>query len=249
MGFAAAPLQLYSGAYPLGLINSSGQPWAINVYQMPVEQAGGGFLATWPALLATLTPQYLSPTGTPVDPATGQPSGLANGPTAFANDLGVEGYPLYLLGGVAMLDDAAAPGAAASLELDEGQCRERRRPRPLRRAQMGHRAAHRHQPIAAAAHRHPARLNHTPTPRAPVPNAPADPHPGYGPLAVAAWWAATPPARRAAPQVVCGIAMRGGIAIGRPARYGRSELPGRRRPGRHAGGEDGSPVSRGRAVW
>ena len=112
MGFAAAPLQLYSGAYPLGLINSSGQPWAINVYQMPVERAGGGFLASWPALLATLTPQYLSPTGTPVDPATGQPSGLANGPTAFANDLGVESYPLYLLGGVAMLDDAGAPGAA-----------------------------------------------------------------------------------------------------------------------------------------
>jgi hypothetical protein len=112
LGFAARPLQLYSGAYPLGLLNSSGQPWAINVYQMPVEQAGGGFLATWPALFAALTPQYLSPTGTPVDPATGQPSGLANGPTAFADDLGVESYPLYLLGGVAMLDDAAAPGAA-----------------------------------------------------------------------------------------------------------------------------------------
>ncbi|MGA8379650.1 MAG: hypothetical protein WB710_00805, partial [Stellaceae bacterium] len=112
LGFAAKPLQVYSGAYPIGMIDNSGTPWAINIYQIPVEKLGGGFLATWPALLATLTPQYLSPTGTPVDPATGQPSGLANGPTAFANDLGVESYPLYLLGGVAMLDDAAAPGAA-----------------------------------------------------------------------------------------------------------------------------------------
>ncbi len=40
------------------------------------------------------------------------PSLPAGGPSAFAADLGVEGYPLYLLGGMAMLDDAGAPGAA-----------------------------------------------------------------------------------------------------------------------------------------
>jgi hypothetical protein len=112
LGFAAKPLQLYSGVYPIGLVNSSGQPWAINTYQMPVEQAQGGFLAGWPQVFATLTAPYLSPTGVLIDPANSQPSGRANGPAAFAADLGVEGYPLYLLGGMAMLDDAAAPGAA-----------------------------------------------------------------------------------------------------------------------------------------
>ena len=112
LGFAAGPLQVYSGAYPVGLVNNSGQPWMVNVYQMPVEQATGGFLANWPAVIGTLTPQYLSPTGVLVNPTTGTPTGRANGPSAFAADLGVEGYPLYLLGGMAMLDDAGAPGAA-----------------------------------------------------------------------------------------------------------------------------------------
>jgi hypothetical protein len=112
LGFAAKPLQTYTGAYPISLINTSGQPWGIDIYQMPVEQSAGGFLNGWPAVFATLTPQYLSPTGVLVDPATGQPSGRPNGLAAFAGDLGIEGYPLYLLGGMAMLDDAGAPGAA-----------------------------------------------------------------------------------------------------------------------------------------
>ena len=115
LGFAAKPLQLYSGVYPISLVNSSGHPWGINIYQMPVEQAQGGFLATWPAVFATMTAQYFSPTGVLIAPVTGKPSGRANGPAAFAADLGVEGYPLYLLGGMAMLDDAAAPGAAQAL--------------------------------------------------------------------------------------------------------------------------------------
>ncbi len=112
LGFAAKPLQVYSGAYPIGLVNNSGQPWMVNTYQMPVEQAAGGFLNGWPAVIATLTPQYLSPTGVLVNPTTGVATGRANGPSAFAADLGAEGYPLYLLGGMAMLDDAGAPGAA-----------------------------------------------------------------------------------------------------------------------------------------
>ena len=112
LGFAARPLQEYTGAWATSLIDSSGQPWAINVYEMPVEQAAGGFFPSWAATFAAFTPQYLSPTGVPIDPTTNAPSGTQNGPTAFANDLGVEGYPLYQLGGMAMLDDAGAPGAA-----------------------------------------------------------------------------------------------------------------------------------------
>ena len=114
MGFAATPsASSIAGPIRSGLIDNSGHAAGRSTStRCRSSRLGGGFLATWPALLATLTPQYLSPTGTPVDPATGQPSGFANGPTAFANDLGVESYPLYLLGGVAMLDDAAAPGAA-----------------------------------------------------------------------------------------------------------------------------------------
>ncbi|MBF6560550.1 MAG: DUF3383 family protein [Candidatus Binataceae bacterium] len=46
--------------------------------------------------------------------ATFWPSGLNNVYKGFLNNLSVEGYPLYLLGGVAMLDDAGAPGAAAA---------------------------------------------------------------------------------------------------------------------------------------
>jgi hypothetical protein len=39
------------------------------------------------------------------------PSLPVGAPSAFAADLGVEGYPFYLLGGMATLDDAGAPGA------------------------------------------------------------------------------------------------------------------------------------------
>ncbi len=112
LGFAARPLQEYTGAWATSLIDSSGQPWAINVYEMPAEQAAGGFFPTWSAVFAAFTSQYLSPTGVPIDPTTNVASGTQNGPTAFANDLGVEGYPLYQLGGMAMLDDAGATGAA-----------------------------------------------------------------------------------------------------------------------------------------
>ena len=111
LGFAARPIQLYTGVYPITAITST-EPWIINAYNIPAEKVGSTWYSGWPDVFSDLTPQYLSPTGVLIDAATGADSGYANLQTAFAGDLNTEGYPLYQLAGTAMLDDAGAPGAA-----------------------------------------------------------------------------------------------------------------------------------------
>ena len=60
LGFAAGPLLAYTGPWLVGMINMSGFPMLVANYQLPVEKNGGGFLATWQDVLATLTSNYLT---------------------------------------------------------------------------------------------------------------------------------------------------------------------------------------------
>ena len=60
LGFAAEPLSLWSGQYPIGMINNSGLPILVTQYEMPVEQKGGGFFPTWPAVIKALTPGWVN---------------------------------------------------------------------------------------------------------------------------------------------------------------------------------------------
>ena len=98
LGFADGPLLTWSAAYLTGMIDNSGVPELINVYQMPVERAGGGFLATWPAVLASLTPTYRS----------------TKLPANFANDLGADGYLAYAVAAGAMAADEPSGAEAWS---------------------------------------------------------------------------------------------------------------------------------------
>ena len=101
LGFAAQPLNLWSSNYLLGMINNSGYPDLVAFYQTPVEQKGGGFFATWPAMEAAIVPSYLN--GNESD------GGL---PAYFAANLFNQGREVWATPGLAMLVDEGAAGAA-----------------------------------------------------------------------------------------------------------------------------------------
>jgi hypothetical protein len=111
LGFAAGPLALWSGQYPIGMINSSGLPILVSQYEMPVEKAGGGFLANWPAVIGTMTATWLANTP-PFASQCGYPAGGL--PEYFAVDDDADGRQVWLTPGLAMLVDQGAPGAATA---------------------------------------------------------------------------------------------------------------------------------------
>jgi hypothetical protein len=108
LGFAAGPLAIWSGQYPISMINSSGLPILVSQYEMPVEQKGGGFFPTWAAAIQALTPGWVNGTCTS---SCVPPGGL---PTYFKNGLAADGRQTWLTPGLAMLVDQNAPGAAAA---------------------------------------------------------------------------------------------------------------------------------------
>ena len=122
LGFAASPLRAHSGAYPVGLINDSGTPQLIGMYQIPVEANAeaigatgmtvppGGFFATWPALIAAINPPFLTGVGWDSRGNGGQGDLL----TYFTANLSDDGRPMWLAGGIAMMVDAGDSGAAAA---------------------------------------------------------------------------------------------------------------------------------------
>jgi hypothetical protein len=113
LGFAVGPLLTYSSPYPVGMINSSGYPELIAMYQTPAElnyvaAPPGGYYATWPALVAAIPAPFL--TGAGWNPAgNGADGDLAQ---YFAANLTDDGRPIWLAGGLAMAADAEAAGAA-----------------------------------------------------------------------------------------------------------------------------------------
>jgi hypothetical protein len=118
LGFAADPLRAHIGAYLSGMINQSGYPKLIGMYQMPTEMncvngssctaPPGGFYATWPALVAAIARPFL--TGTGWNPAGNGRAGDL--PRYFAANLNDDGRPIYAMGGLAMMVDHGDPGAA-----------------------------------------------------------------------------------------------------------------------------------------
>ncbi len=95
LGFAAEPIQARAAPWLIGMINNSGYPCLIEQYENATEAySPGGFFPNWAAMTATFEPYYLS---------TGCPS-------AFADDLGSEGYPLYALSGLSY--ETGEPGGA-----------------------------------------------------------------------------------------------------------------------------------------
>ena len=107
LGFAAEPLSLWSGQYPIGMINVSGLPILTAQYEMPVEQKGGGFFPTWPAVINALTPGW-------VNGPCASCSTVGGLPAAFLSGLAADGRQTWLTPGLAMLVDQDAPGAVAA---------------------------------------------------------------------------------------------------------------------------------------
>jgi hypothetical protein len=105
LGFAAAPLSLWTGQYLTGLIDNSGLPTSIVIYEMPAERHGGGYFADWPSLFATLTPAFL--TGAGWNPALGQD--LPQTFQAYVTQ--TQAYAAYAIAAMAPLVDEGAPGA------------------------------------------------------------------------------------------------------------------------------------------
>ena len=101
LGFAATPLNKWTGDYLLGMINNSGIPQLVAQYQIPVEKTGGGFFPTWAATIAALQPAFLN--GNESD------GGL---PAYFAANLFNQGREVWATPGLAMLVDEGAAGAA-----------------------------------------------------------------------------------------------------------------------------------------
>ena len=63
VGFAAEPLVAHTAAWFTGLVNNSGYPTLVAQYEMPVEKSGGGFFATWAAMIAALKPAWVTGNG------------------------------------------------------------------------------------------------------------------------------------------------------------------------------------------
>ncbi|MGH7063696.1 MAG: hypothetical protein ACREET_06435, partial [Stellaceae bacterium] len=63
IGFAAEPMLAHTAVWLTGLVNNSGYPELVAQYREPVEARGGGFFATWAALIAALEPSWLTGAG------------------------------------------------------------------------------------------------------------------------------------------------------------------------------------------
>ena len=122
LGFAANALRLNHGQFVTGMINNSGVPTMVSVYELPIaascantsppySAASPGCTAPpahyfdWPGVVGALTPAFL--TGAGWNPANG-----ADLPQYFANNLIDDGRPIWEQAGLAMMVDHGDPGAA-----------------------------------------------------------------------------------------------------------------------------------------
>ncbi len=120
LGFAVNPLRVNTvSKFFTGIINSSGHPKLIGMYEIPSEtnctnSSGGctappgGFYTSWSAAVAAIPQPFL--TGKGWNPAGNDGDGAL--PAYFAGGLNHDGRPIYLMGGLAMMVDNGDPGAA-----------------------------------------------------------------------------------------------------------------------------------------
>jgi hypothetical protein len=100
IGFAAGPLLTHTARWFTGMIDNSGYPELVAMYQMPVEKKGGGFFPDWPSLVAALEPAWL----------TGKGYGGVSLPAFFARHLNADGYAGWAVAAAAQI--AGEPGGA-----------------------------------------------------------------------------------------------------------------------------------------
>jgi hypothetical protein len=105
LGFDTDQLSQWTGQYLIGMIDSA-YPQAISMYEIPVEQLGGGFYPTYTALYASLEPAYLT--------GIGWNAALGNTLSQYfaIYNMQPQGYVAYAEAGLAPLVDEGAPGAA-----------------------------------------------------------------------------------------------------------------------------------------
>lgn len=114
LGFAAKPFQEYSGEWLTDLINNSGVPTIISVYESPAEIKGGGFPATDAAWLALFTNSANSGTNQFTTCSGTMPSGQLCLADYFTSNLQPQGREAYAMAALAPLVDAGAPGASTA---------------------------------------------------------------------------------------------------------------------------------------
>jgi len=95
LGFTAEPLRAMLLQFPIGLINTSGLPQLIGMYEMPTASPSAYF-TTAREIAASLTPSFAK-------------SGLA---AYFASNLTADGRPIWLMAGLAGAAWRGDPGAA-----------------------------------------------------------------------------------------------------------------------------------------
>ncbi|MGH7060423.1 MAG: hypothetical protein ACREFH_08565, partial [Stellaceae bacterium] len=105
VGFAAEPLLAHTAAWLTGLVNNSGYPELLAAYRMPVEKRGGGFFASWRALVAALQPGWL--TGQGWTPRTSTATSLDQ---YFARNLNADGRQAWAIAAAGFL--TGEPGGA-----------------------------------------------------------------------------------------------------------------------------------------
>ncbi|HXC76784.1 MAG TPA: hypothetical protein VNU19_07020, partial [Candidatus Acidoferrum sp.] len=100
LGFQIEPVTTHSGAWLIGLINTSGFPWEIQEEWVPDEPAmppTAGQLASWPAIAALFQPGFLAAGGTQqanFNGSLGNPESYAAYASAAASELtGLTGGP------------------------------------------------------------------------------------------------------------------------------------------------------------
>ncbi|HEY3910881.1 MAG TPA: hypothetical protein VGM07_13450, partial [Stellaceae bacterium] len=113
LGFASDALRAKAGAFLSGVIDNSGYPKLIGMYEFPVEtnyvsNPPGGYPATWAAQVAEIPMPFL--TGNGWNPAGN--GGAGDLDQYFAANLFDDGRPIWAMGGLAMMVDHGDAGAA-----------------------------------------------------------------------------------------------------------------------------------------
>ena len=105
VGFAAEPLVAHTAQWLITMVNNSGYPTLLAMYEMPVEKNGGGFFASWRALVAALQPGWL--TGQGWTPRISTATSLDQ---YFARNLNADGRQAWAIAAASQI--AGEPGGA-----------------------------------------------------------------------------------------------------------------------------------------
>jgi hypothetical protein len=103
LGFAGDPLRSHFMQFPIGMINNSGLPQLISIYEMPAASPTAWY-HSWSDVIAGLTKAFV--TGVGWNPALG--SDLSQ---YFVDNLYDDGRPIWLMGGLAGAAARNDPGA------------------------------------------------------------------------------------------------------------------------------------------